>query len=151
MVTEKRGDTGSGPAPSGEAGGASNRPTESGAAASELRGVSGEARTPEELETLLEDWLVLRDSHAVAGLFEEGAVLAAGDERPARGGEEIARSALATWTGGHTYVADPRQVLQARDLALIVSEGAIHVARRRDDGSWRYAISLLSPGVSSAA
>jgi ubiquinone/menaquinone biosynthesis C-methylase UbiE len=104
------------------------------------------ARTPEELESLLEDALVLRDGEALAGLFEAGAVLVAGGQRPARGGAAIARLALATWAGDRTYVADPRRVLQARDLALIVAEGAINVARRGGDGAWRYAMSFLSGG-----
>ena len=36
------------------------------------------ARTPEELETLFEDAFVIRDRTALAGLFEDGAVLSAG-------------------------------------------------------------------------
>ncbi len=106
--------------------------------------MSAGARTPEELETLLEDALVIGDSRALAELFEEGAVLLAGDERPARGGEEIARLALATWTDDHTYVADPWRVMQARDIALVVGEQGINVVRRGRDGAWRYAIVLLS-------
>ncbi len=102
------------------------------------------ARTPEELETLFEDALVLRDGGALADLFEEGAVLVAGDEQPARGGEEIARWATALWAGDRTYVADPRRVVQARELALVVEEQAINVVRRGSDGAWRYAIVLLS-------
>lgn len=98
------------------------------------------ARTPEELETLFEDSLVLRDRQALAELFENGAVLVVGDERSARGGEDIARLALVTWEGDHTYVADPKRVMQARDLALIVSERGINVVRRGSDGTWRYAI-----------
>ena len=107
------------------------------------RDTSG-ARTPEELETLFEDALVLRDHQAVAELFEDGAVLSAGNERPGRGGKEIARLALATWEGDRTYVADPRRVMQVRDLALIVVEQGINVARRDRDGGWRYVIVLRS-------
>jgi hypothetical protein len=107
-------------------------------------GMSAGARTPEELETLLEDALVVRDREALAELFETGAVLVAGDERPARGGEEIARLALATWAGNHTYVADPRRVMQARDIALIIAEQGINVLRRGRDGAWRYAVVLRS-------
>jgi hypothetical protein len=98
------------------------------------------ARTPEELEMLFEDALVLRDHQALAELFEDGAVLAVGDERPAHGGEDIVRLALATWEGGQTYVADPQCVIQARDIALIVSERGINVVRRGSNGTWRYAI-----------
>jgi hypothetical protein len=97
-------------------------------------------RTPEELETLFEDTLMLRDHQALAELFEEGAVLIVDDERSARGGEAIARLALVTWADGQPYVANPQWVMQARDIALIVSERGINVVRRGSDGTWRYAI-----------
>ncbi len=103
------------------------------------------ARTPEELETLLEDAFVTRDRQALAELFEDTAVLVAGDGRQeARGGDEIARFAKAMWHADRTYLAEPRRVLQARDTALVVAERSINVARRGSDGAWRYAISLLS-------
>lgn len=101
---------------------------------------SAGARTPEELEVLFEDSLLCRDPDALADLFEPGAVLLAGAERSARGGQAIARLALATWEGDHCYLADPRDVLQARDMALIVTERGLNVARRDRDGVWRYAI-----------
>ena len=101
------------------------------------------ARTPEELETLLEDALVIRDHEALAELFEECAMLVADHERTAHGGEEIVRLAMATWAGDHTYVADPQRVMQARDIALIVTERGSNVAHRDRDGTWRYAIVLL--------
>ena len=102
------------------------------------------ARTPEELETLFEDAFVIRDHLVVTQLFEDGAVLVAGDGLQARGGHEIARLATAMWTHDHTYVADPQQVVQARATALVVAEQSISVMRRASDGAWRYAISLLS-------
>jgi Domain of unknown function (DUF4440) len=102
------------------------------------------ARTPEELETLLEDAFVLRDGAALAPLFEAGAVLAPGDgPRATRGRAAIAREAAALWARDRTYVAAPRRVLQARDTALVVGRWGIHVVRRGRDGAWRYAISLL--------
>jgi hypothetical protein len=103
------------------------------------------ARTPEELETLLEDAFVTRDVEALSAMFAEGAVLAVG-ERPgaARGPEEIGRLATTLWTGDRTYVAEPRRVVQARDTALILADGAISVVRRGSDGTWRYTIALLS-------
>lgn len=106
--------------------------------------LSIDARTPEELETLFEDALVLRDDAAVAALFEEGAVLLAGGAQPVRGGEAIAELTLATWTGDITYFADPQLVMQARDLALIVAAGGTSVARRSGSGAWKYAIALLA-------
>lgn len=103
------------------------------------------ARTPEELETLLEDAFMVRDREAVAKLFEEGAVLAAGYRaQEARGEEAIARLATEMWERDSIYLADPRHVLQARDTALVVAERGINVVRRGSDGAWRYAISLLS-------
>jgi hypothetical protein len=102
------------------------------------------ARTPEELETLLEDALLLGDERMLASLFEDGAVLVVdGRARQARGADDIARLAM-TVTGSTTYIADPRRLLQARETTLVVSDGAINVARRGHDGVWRYAISLLS-------
>ena len=103
------------------------------------------ARTPEELETLLEDAFVFHDGEALAELFEDAAVLVAGDgSREARGGDEIARLAGDMWERNRTYLADPRRVLQARDTGLIVAERGINVVRRGSDGTWRYAIALLS-------
>jgi hypothetical protein len=98
------------------------------------------ARTPEELEVLFEDTLLLRDGRALAELFEAGAVLVAGNEPCARGREAIAHWALALWAGPDSYVAQPLRVMQARDIALIVAERSINVARRDRDGTWRYAI-----------
>jgi hypothetical protein len=102
------------------------------------------ARTPEELETLLEDAFVLRDHHALAQLFQPGVMLVAGGGLPeARGRRQIARVAAQLWDAQRLYLADPRRVLQVRDTALVVSGHAINVVRRTDHGSWRYAISLL--------
>ena len=36
-----------------------------------------------------------------------------------------------------------RRILQVRDTALVLAGSATNVVRRTDDGSWRYAISLL--------
>jgi hypothetical protein len=102
------------------------------------------ARTPEELEFLLEDAFVTRDRDALAGLFIEGAVLDAGGTQRARGGREIGRVAEAMWRADRSYLAEPQRVLQARDTALVIAERSINVVRRRSDGTWRYAISLLS-------
>lgn len=101
---------------------------------------SAGARTPEELETLLEDALLLRDRAALVALFEDQAVLVAGDERSACGGAAIAQLALAMWVGDHTYVADPQRILQARDTALIIAERGVNVACRGTDGTWCYTI-----------
>lgn len=102
------------------------------------------ARTPEELETLLEDAFVLRDHRALAHLFEAGGMLVVGGGlQPARGHREIARLATEMWELERGYLADPQRVLQVRDTALVLSGRAVSVVRRGDDGSWRYAISFL--------
>ena len=100
------------------------------------------AQTPEELETLLEDALILRDSRALRTLFEPGASLMTDHDPPARNRDAIVRLALATWGGEHPYVADPRQIVVARDIALIIGEQGLHVAHRDRDGAWQYAIVL---------
>jgi Domain of unknown function (DUF4440) len=103
------------------------------------------AQTPEELETLLEDAFVVRSGDALAELFEDGAVLVADDgTREARGGQEIARLASQMWQRNHTYLAEPRRILQARNTALILTKRGVNVVRRGSDGAWRYAIAVLS-------
>ena len=99
------------------------------------------ARTPEELETLLEDAFVIRDRAAVSALFEPDAVIA--DGSASARGESAGRFVASRWALGLTYVAHPRRVLQARDTALIVADGAISVVQRACDERWRYAIALL--------
>ena len=101
------------------------------------------ARTPEELESLLEDAFVLHDPQAPAQLFQPDATLVVGDGLPeARGRRQIARVATQLWDSPRLYLADPQRVLQVRDTAPVLTGRAINVVRRHD-GSWRYAISLL--------
>ncbi|HEX6676616.1 MAG TPA: hypothetical protein VF486_16520 [Actinomycetes bacterium] len=104
------------------------------------------ARTPEELETLLEDAFMLHDQQALTHLFHPGAMLVAGGGLPeARGRRQIAQVAAQLWDSRHVYLADPRRILQVRDTALVLAGRATNVVRRAEDGSWRYAISLLDP------
>jgi hypothetical protein len=106
------------------------------------------ASSPEELETLFEDTLLLRDDQALSGLFEEGAVLVVNPHRdPCRGRREIARTALARWTGSRSYVADVERIIQARDTALLITASGMNVARRGSDRRWRYAIVVQLDGV----
>lgn len=99
------------------------------------------ARTPEELETLLEDAFVVRDRAAVADLFEPNGLVAAHAEHTASGAA-IGPFVAELWSRDLTYLARPERVLQAGETGLIVGERAISVVRRRD-AHWRYAISLL--------
>ena len=101
------------------------------------------ARTPEELDTLLEDAFVVRDVETLAGLFEDSGVLVNGCGE-ARGRAEIRRMASEMWRHDRHYFADPDAVLQSRGLALVVARRATSVVRRGGDGVWRYAIALLS-------
>jgi hypothetical protein len=101
------------------------------------------AATPEELESLFEDALILGDARAVARLFDARAVLAADSGvLQARGAHEIASLAAAMCERGYAYLADPRRIVHARDTTLVVAEGATNVMRRLPDG-WRYVISLI--------
>ena len=102
------------------------------------------ARTPEDLETLLEDAFVLRSGEAITELFEDGAVLVTNDgTREARGGPEIAHLLTEMWQRNRTYLAEPRRIVQAGNTALIMTERGANVVRRGTDGAWRYAIALL--------
>jgi hypothetical protein len=107
------------------------------------------ARTPEELETLFEDAFVVRDREEVRALFDDHAVVAT-ERTEARGGEAIGLAVAELWAGERTYVAGARRVLQARGTALVVAGAGIHVARRRDDGTWRSTISLLHLDTSNS-
>jgi ketosteroid isomerase-like protein len=101
------------------------------------------ARTPEELDALLEDAFVVRDRRAVAALFESEALLVDAAAGEARGAREIASWATQTWRRGLTYLAAKPRVLQAGETALVLTAEGISVARH-DDRGWRYAIALLS-------
>jgi|FLYL01.1.fsa_nt_gi ketosteroid isomerase-like protein len=108
-------------------------------------------RTPEELEMLLEDASVVRDTDALGRLFVEGALLVRGDSA-ARGLDAVVRLIPSTWEAGHTHLAGEGQVLQAGDLALAVGRDRISVMRRGQDRRWRYAIVLeREQGMSDAA
>jgi hypothetical protein len=101
------------------------------------------ARTPEELDVLLEDASLVGDAETVAGLFVPGGLMAAAEQQ-ARNREQIIGLATALWQGGRVYLAEPQQVLQARDLALALADHAIAVMRRDGDRIWRYAIWVAS-------
>jgi hypothetical protein len=103
------------------------------------------ARTPEDLEILLEDTFVLRNGEAIAELFEDRAVLVADDGiREAHGRADIARLARQMWQRNRSYLAQPRRIVQAGNTALIMTSHGANVVRRGTDGAWRYAIALLS-------
>jgi hypothetical protein len=104
-------------------------------------------QTPEELETLLEDALLMRDAEALAQLFQDASVLVAG-HRPQQihGPGDIVQSAWLLRQHQRGYLASPRRVFQARDTALLLGDGVINVARRGPDRSWKYVICVLHDG-----
>lgn len=91
---------------------------------------------------LFEDAFVVRDRGEFCTLFGDGAVFAPGADE-ARGREAIGAAAAELWMSGRTYAGGTRRVLQARDMALVLSPAAIHVVRRAPDRTWHVAISLL--------
>ncbi len=100
------------------------------------------ARTPEELETLLEDAILLRDVAGLLALFSPYSVLA-GPREYAQGPVHIAGSARALLSDGWEYLADPTLVVQAHRTALVIGPHALNVARRGHDRLWRYDICRL--------
>jgi hypothetical protein len=107
--------------------------------------VRPQAGTPEELESLFEDTLILGDRDAIVSLFDEHAVMAAdAGSIEARGAWEIARLSAVMRERGYAYVAEPRRIVQASSTALVVAERAVNVMHRGPEGGWRYAISLIN-------
>jgi hypothetical protein len=100
--------------------------------------VSGFASSPEDLELLLEDALVLRDDVAAAALFEDGGVLI---ERAGgvRGPSHVAR--LLTERG---YLASPSSVTVIRDIAVVVGPRTVNISRRHPHGGWRMVAAILT-------
>lgn len=104
---------------------------------------AGGARSPEELETLLEDASLMTDTEAMIVLFEPDALVLAPGGRIVRGHTAIAGAGKALAPAG--YFADPSSVLQAGNLALVLSAQAASVMRRSRSGSWRFVICCLDP------
>lgn len=92
---------------------------------------------------LLEDGLIIRDPEALAALFDEHAVLVPGNQPALHGPGDIVQSGLKIWNAERGYVADPQCIVQAHDIALLVSARGLNVARRSANGTWRFAIVFL--------
>ena len=76
------------------------------------------ARTPEELEALLEDAFVTQDTDALSEMFTAGAVLAIGvGPYEARGADEIERLAATLWDSGRTSPSCARWCRPATSLS----------------------------------
>lgn len=89
------------------------------------------AASPEELDTLLEDALLMNDGPAVAALFAGADVLVAAPGCIRHGAE--ATDLLAE----RGYLASPCCVRVGPGIALAVGEGAVTVSWRGTDGRWR--------------
>lgn len=101
------------------------------------------ARSPEELEALLEDAFLVFDEQTLTELFEPDAVLVTAGGRSKRGQQAIGRITASMSAGPVCYWADPRTTLQASDLALVLGSKAINVMRRTSEGTWRLVVCFL--------
>lgn len=97
-----------------------------------MAGEDWAAATPEELDTLLEDALLLHDDAAVAALFERGAVLVAWPGY-VRGGAQ-AMELLSQC--GHLASAHLVQIFDR--VALVVGDTTITVSCCGADRRWRF-------------
>jgi hypothetical protein len=98
------------------------------------------ASSPEELDTLLEDAVLLGDGAAVTALFDEGAVLISG---PRISGPQQALAELADLG----YVAATRTVTLRRDVAVVVGDHAVNISTRAPDGAWRLLAAIIRSGT----
>ena len=97
------------------------------------------AASPEELETLLEDALLLHDGAAVAALFEDRGVLVA------RAGCVRNRNRAAEVLMQQDYVASARLITVVRDIAVVFGDHTINVSCRGPDRNWQLAVAILMP------
>src|SRR4029453_11389841 len=98
------------------------RPSCSGTDCGSRPPMDGGTRTPEELETLLEDAFLPQSPRALTRLFQPGATLVvSGGLAEARGHRQIARVAAQLWDSQRLYLADPRRALQVRDTPRVAS------------------------------
>jgi hypothetical protein len=100
--------------------------------------VSGLASSPEDLELLLEDALVLRDSVAAAALFEDGGVLVQ------LSGDVCGPSHVARLLAERGYVASPSSVTVIRDIAVVVGPETVNISRQDPRGGWRLVAAILT-------
>jgi hypothetical protein len=100
--------------------------------------VSGLASSPEDLEVLLEDALVLRDSVAAAALFEDGGVLV----EPS--GDVCGLSHVARLLAERGYMAAPSSVTVIRDIAVVVGPRTVNISRQDPHGDWRLVAAILT-------
>ncbi|MGQ0679229.1 MAG: hypothetical protein ACT4OM_06170 [Actinomycetota bacterium] len=100
-------------------------------------------RTPEELQTVLEDTLLLGDRHQLGKLFEYWAVLAMEGKPPELRGRPNVTGAISCSAEFRTNLAEPWTVVQSRNRALVFSRDGTNLVRRDREGAWRYEILFL--------
>jgi len=96
------------------------------------------AQSPEELEILLEDALVLHDDAAVAALFEDGGVLVE------RSGCVHARNQVAHLLAPHDYLAAPCSVSVVSNVAIVVGPQTVNVSCRDPREGWRLVATIIT-------
>lgn len=96
------------------------------------------AQSPEELEILLEDALVLQDDAAVAALFEEGGVLVD------RSGRVRGRNQIAKLLARQHYLAAPCSVTVVSNVAIVVGPQTVNLSCRDPGGGWRLIAAILT-------
>ena len=98
------------------------------------------AQSPEELEILLEDALVLQDDAAVAALFEEGGVLVD------RSGRVRGRNQIAKLLAQQHYLAAPCScsVTAVSNVAIVVGPQTVNLSCRDPGGGWRLIATILT-------
>ena len=95
--------------------------------------------SPEELEMLLEDALLLHDTTAVAALFEDRGVLVT------EFGAVTARDQAADVLAEHDFVASTRSVSVLDDIAVVVGDHTVNISYRGVDKRWRLVVAVVLP------
>jgi hypothetical protein len=96
------------------------------------------AESPEELEILLEDALVLQDDAAVAALFEEGGVLVESS------GCVRGRNQVAHLLAQQQYLAAPCSVTVVNNIAIVVGRHTVNVSCRDPGAGWRLVAAIVT-------
>lgn len=98
------------------------------------------AVSPEELEVLLEDALLLHDATAVADLFEDRGVVITGP------GSVTRRAQAADALAERDFIASPRSVTVLDDIAVVVGDQTVNISCRGTDRRWRLVVAVMLPG-----
>jgi hypothetical protein len=109
--------------------------------------VTALARTPDDLDALLEDASVLGDPEGFRPLYDDRALLVDPWGRESRGADEIAGAFRTLRLREGAYVACASRVVRNGSSALVVATGGTHVLQRTADRVWRVTISLLDPST----